>query len=174
MNHRAACWRVASDVLSLQNPSLFPGFIGCVPNTYWTLSQKWLHLNAGHGGTRCTDPQCSLWCTTCSHLPQIVPHCSERQWKAGGVLQWVPQAGKHEPGCARAERQDRSLGWSCIQLCWSTVGVPIWMSALQSGCRELAQTWFPGWGKGLMNRDRIKKQVRASCPSGLRRKSCSW
>lgn len=29
--------------------------------------------------------------------------------------------------------------------------------------RGLAKMWFPGQGKGLMNRDRITKQVRASC-----------
>lgn len=40
--------------------------------------------------------------------------------------------------------------------------------------RGLEEMWFPGRGKGLMNRDRITKQVRASCTLGLRRKSCSW
>lgn len=38
-----------------------------------------------------------------------------------------------EPGCAGADSLDRPLAWGRIQPCLSTVGAPIWISALQPG-----------------------------------------
>lgn len=67
--------------------------------------------------------------------PEIFPAVQRGSGKRR-VQQQTPRVGKLEPvepGCAGADSLDRPLTRGWIQPCLSTVGVPIWISALQPG-----------------------------------------
>lgn len=83
--------------------------------------------------------------------PEIFPGCSERQRKEKSPSPKVGKLELVEPGCAGADSQDRPLTWGWIQPCLSTVGIPIWISALQSGpspAQGISRDVVPRAGEG--------------------------
>lgn len=104
-------------------------------NTHWTPPQKRLHLSRDVVTHDVSIPNAVFVAQLALVSPEIFPAVQRGSGKRR-VRQRAPRVGKPEPvepGCAAADSQDRPLTWGWIQPCLSTVGVPIWSSALQSG-----------------------------------------
>jgi len=92
-----------------------------------------------------------------AQLTLVSPEIFPAVWRGSGkgrVRQRAPKVGKREPvepGWAGAGGWDRPLTWGWIQPCLSTVGVPIWISALQPGpspAQGISRDVVPRAGEG--------------------------